>query len=239
MSEPEEQNVRPTRCPGTRFVTFVRTDWQQNGQANVWRANDDGTDLSQLTTSGVDIAPVCSPDGKWVYYNHSESSDIIMRVPVAGGPAEKVPGTDIPGMLTATPQFDVSPDQKLLAMLMINVDPNDSKKRITLVPLNVGPHPEVRWLDPDTRISSNPIFTPDGKELLYPVRQNGVDNLWQQPLGGGPPSQNSRISIPTRFASRSIPPMAKLWECCKFTPNPTLCCFAMPLHQSKGLLPPR
>ena len=184
LSEPDEQILRPMACPGTRFVTFVRTGNQQNGQVNVWRANDDGTNLSQLTTSGVDIAPVCSSDGKWVYYNHSENTDVIMRVPVAGGPAEKVPGTDIPGMLTATPQFDVSPDQKLLAMLMINVDPNDPKKRIALVPLNAGPQPEMRWLVPDTRISSNPIFTPDGKALVYPVRQNGVDNLWQQPLDG-------------------------------------------------------
>ncbi len=53
-----------------------------------------------------------------------------------------------------------------------------------MVPLDAGPHPEVRWLDPDTRISANPIFTPDGKALIYPVRQNGVDNLWQQPLDG-------------------------------------------------------
>ena len=185
LSEPEEQILRPTACPGTRFVTFVRTGGQQNGQVNVWRANDDGTNLSQLTTSGVDIAPLCSPDGKSVYYHHSENPDVIMRTPLAGGPNEKVPGTDIPGKLIAVPQFDVSPDQKLLAMLMINVDPNDFKKRIALVPLNAGPHPEVRWLDPDSRISSNPIFTPDGKSLVYPVRQNGVDNLRQQPLEGG------------------------------------------------------
>jgi serine/threonine protein kinase len=185
LSEPEEQILRPTACPGTRFVTFVRTGGQQNGQVNVWRANDDGTNLSQLTTSGVDIAPLCSPDGKSVYYHHSENPDVIMRTPLAGGPNEKVPGTDIPGKLIAVPQFDVSPDQKLLAMLMINVDPNDFKKRIALVPLNAGPHPEVRWLDPDSRISSNPIFTPDGKSLVYPVRQNGVDNLRQQPLDGG------------------------------------------------------
>jgi Tol biopolymer transport system component len=29
-------------------------------------------------------------------------------------------------------------------------------------------------------------FAPDGKSLVYPVRENGVDNLWQQPLDGSP-----------------------------------------------------
>jgi Tol biopolymer transport system component len=27
-------------------------------------------------------------------------------------------------------------------------------------------------------------FSRDGKSVVYPVRQNGVDNLWQQPLDG-------------------------------------------------------
>ena len=52
LSVPDNQILRPTRCPGTRFVTFVRTGSQGNGQVNVWRANDDGTNPTQLTTSG-------------------------------------------------------------------------------------------------------------------------------------------------------------------------------------------
>ena len=71
LSVPDDQILRPTRCPGTRFVTFVRTGSQGNGQVNVWRANDDGTNPTQLTTSGFDVAPLCSPDGKSVYYNHN------------------------------------------------------------------------------------------------------------------------------------------------------------------------
>jgi hypothetical protein len=27
-------------------------------------------------------------------------------------------------------------------------------------------------------------FTPDGKFLAYPTRENGVDNVWVQPLDG-------------------------------------------------------
>ncbi len=88
---------------------------------------------------------------------------------------------------------------------MINVNSNDLKKRIALVPLNAGPHPEVRWLDPDPRISSNPIFTPDGKALVYPVRQNGVDNLWQQPLDGGSGRQITNFDSDTIRISQYSP----------------------------------
>ena len=27
-------------------------------------------------------------------------------------------------------------------------------------------------------------FSRDGKGVVYPVRENGIDNLWQQPLDG-------------------------------------------------------
>ena len=55
----------------------------------------------------------------------------------------------------------------------------------------------MRWLDPDQRISATPIFTPDGKALVYPVRQNGVDNLWQQPLDGGSARQITNFNSDT------------------------------------------
>ena len=185
VSQPAEQILRPMGCPGTRFVTFVRTASEGNGKVNVWRANDDGSNLTQLTTSGSDIAPLCSRDGKWVYYNHGDNKPIVMRTPVEGGPGETVPGTNVPEMLPATAEFDISPDQALLAILMTRADSSDPRKRVALVPLGVGINPEVRWLDPDQRISATPVFTPDGRALVYPVRQNGVDNLWQQPLDGG------------------------------------------------------
>ena len=32
-------------------------------------------------------------------------------------------------------------------------------------------------------------FARDGKSVVYPTRENGVDNLWQQPLDGSPGRQ--------------------------------------------------
>jgi Tol biopolymer transport system component len=44
----------------------------------------------------------------------------------------------------------------------------------------------LQFLDPDPRIERYPQFTPDGKALLYLVREKGTDNLWLHPLDGSP-----------------------------------------------------
>ena len=43
-------------------------------------------------------------------------------------------------------------------------------------------NPITRIINPDQRISGAASFTPDGRALVYPVREAGVDNLWLQPL---------------------------------------------------------
>ena len=56
-----------------------------------------------------------------------------------------------------------------------------------------------RLIDADERISNGGLsFTPDGKAIAYPIRENGVDNIWVQPLNG---SQARQI---THFGSEQI-----------------------------------
>jgi hypothetical protein len=47
----------------------------------------------------------------------------------------------------------------------------------------------VQFLDPDPRIQRDPKFTPDGKAVVYVVREKGTDNLWRHPLDGSPGRQ--------------------------------------------------
>ena len=41
-------------------------------------------------------------------------------------------------------------------------------------------------LTPNPHITRSVHFTPDGKSLAYGVRENGIDNVWVQPIDGGP-----------------------------------------------------
>jgi hypothetical protein len=46
---------------------------------------------------------------------------------------------------------------------------------------------QMTYHDVDQRALPGQIsFTPDGKAIAYLVREKGVDNLWLQPLDGGP-----------------------------------------------------
>ena len=54
-------------------------------------------------------------------------------------------------------------------------------------------------IDADERLSVGGLsFTPDGTAVAYPIRENGVDNIWVQPLNG---SNGKRI---TAFDSEQI-----------------------------------
>lgn len=58
-----------------------------------------------------------------------------------------------------------------------------------IVALNAGPNPPRRTLKPDPRVSGAVKFTPDGKAVAYRITENGVQNLWLQPLDGSPGRQ--------------------------------------------------
>jgi eukaryotic-like serine/threonine-protein kinase len=183
-------------CPNGRDV-LLEQDNHSGTKVNVWRMSADGSNLKQLTYGSTDIAATCAPDGKWVYYEDWLVPQIL-RVPINGGTPENVPGTIVPRTIFTSPGFAISGDGKWLAILLNQIETNGSANRIALVPLDAGPNPAVRLLDPDPRVRENPQFTPNGSAVVYPISENGVDNLWLQPLDG---SRGRQI---TNFGSGEI-----------------------------------
>jgi TolB protein len=89
-----------------------------------------------------------------------------------------VPGTVIRSAYYKVPA--ISPDGKLLAFEAAM----PGSTQIALVNLDAGAEPPRRMIVPDPRISGFPKFTPDGKAVVYEITENGVANLWLQPLDG-------------------------------------------------------
>jgi len=169
-------------CPDGRTLVLALIGQGGGTSTNIWRINADGTNLKQLTSGQFDDGPECSVDSKWVIY-FQENAGHVERVPVDGGAPETLPGTSIPHSIIASNYLALSPDGKSMAFLLETVEANPTHK-IALVPLDAGPQPPVHLLDSHPGISDGPRFTPDGKAFVYPVTENGVGNLWLQPLDG-------------------------------------------------------
>ena len=185
------QNEMPYAASDNMHMVFV-SNRAGKGVFNIWRSKLDGSDPVQLTYGSGEQFPVVSSDMKWVVYEDNPMStqperSSIWRVPFEGD-GDAVQITPVP-----TQQADVSPDGKLVAC---EYKPNaDSKWKIGIFSIDGGPPikvfdlPEVsplRWM-------------PDGKAVSYIKTDNGVANLWAQPIDGGPPYQV------TRFTADGIP----------------------------------
>ena len=92
-------------------------------------------------------------------------------------------------------QFDLSPDGKWAAFATLE-HALGHKDKLVLVNTETG-QSENCWIL--IGYASGLIrFSHDGKAVVYPTRENGVDNLWSQPLDG---SKGKQI---TDFTSEHI-----------------------------------
>jgi Tol biopolymer transport system component len=183
LSDPASQITRPIGCNGGRNIVFTWAGHAGINKANIWRVGADGSDPKKLSDGSFDAAPLCSPDGKWVYYQDF-NADQILRVPIDGGKPEVVPGANLPDAFIGTVGFDISRDGKTMTLVFIKTVASAPVPVIALVNLDAGLKPEVRTLNPDPRISGAPGFTPDGKALVYRILESGTENIWLQPLDG-------------------------------------------------------
>ena len=174
-------------CADGRTLLFSFAGKGGKNGFNIWRADADGANAKQLSQGRVDWYPVCSPDSKMAYY-FDRSEESIRRVPVDGSTQpELVPGSVIPNSIIASSSIGLSPDGKSLAFIAsLGTGPSSGSvaQKIALLPLDAGPQPHVRLIDPDPRMSLGLALAPDGKNLVYMIRTNGVENLWVQPLDG-------------------------------------------------------
>jgi serine/threonine protein kinase len=196
LNDSTAQIVQPVSCQDGRYIVFVWAGRSGSSRSNIWRLNADGSNPKQLTEGPEDIEPECSPDGKWVFYDDVQHLQ-VKRVPLAGGVPEIVPGSAIPSGFFHY-GLTVSPDGKLLAFLTVETRGSSAVHQIAVVRLDADSTTTPRILDADARVSNAPRFTPDGNAVVYPIRENGTDNLWLQPLDG---SHGRQI---TNFTSDAI-----------------------------------
>jgi len=158
---------------------FVFSSRGSGGGSTVWRADIDGTNLTQLSTDKIDVQPTCSPDGKFVVYvNVLDPVNRLMRMGIDGGAA-----TEISKVEAESPT--ISPDGSSVAVAY-TPDPSKTTKLLAIIGLNGGEIQSTYDLPQDVALNGDGgqklAWTKDGRAVLYPVNKDGVISLWAQPV---------------------------------------------------------
>jgi len=160
-------------CGGGRYLVFRQLARTSAASSNLWRMNMDGSDQRQLTSGLSDHTPTCSKDGRWVYYVDNNDNRYLKRVSIDGGRPETIVNFSLG-------YYALSPDGKEVASL--EVRELDHKMMLRLD--STETHHMVYHNMDQRALEEGLAFSPDGKAVVYLVREKGVDNLWAQPLDG-------------------------------------------------------
>jgi Tol biopolymer transport system component len=174
-NEKDSSAMQPSGC-SDGHVVFAR-GMMKTRSVSVWRSEADGTGLRRVTEGKRDLYPMCSPDGKTIFYLDTVAS-VYMKVPIEGGKAER-----FSSVFAANAEgYDISRDGK--TAVLGTYDFKAQRPNMALVSVESGKG--LRTFEYDPRHHGLLRFGPDGKGIVYPIREKGVDNLWVQPLDGGP-----------------------------------------------------
>ncbi len=166
--------VQATVTPDSKTVFFAGG---KGGAINIWRVNTDGGDVRQVTHGDFEFRPQVTPDGSGLLYASFQGPRLaIMKMPVQGGQTTEVPATDMAG------NYLLSPDGKLAAYGSIARNP--IRGQINIVSAS-GDKPLLTMDFPH----SNYLWTSDSRALSYIHAENGVSNIWEQPIDGKPARQ--------------------------------------------------
>ena len=174
-SEEGRVGGNPAECLDGRYVVFDLIFRSGTGDQNIWRTDSSGGNLKQLTTGKHDAHAECSPDNRWVYYIAYGEEAKLARVPIDGGTPQTISDLPINGL------FDLSSDGKVAAFATLE-HIGEHKEKLALVSTESSQN--TKTVDFERPRIGILRFSFDGKAVVYPTRDHGVDNLWLQPVDG-------------------------------------------------------
>ena len=178
----------PSACGDGRHIVYSTYRKQKVG---IWRMDADGSNPIRIADETVATSPECSPDGKWVIYVKVPSLT-VMRVAITGEkPPEAMANVPAAWMLDV---LAFSPEGKRIAYVAAPEGPVDNPSspsrsqpnQLKVISFDGGSlmhqfdWPASAW---------RPRWAPQGDAIDYILTRNGVSNMWQQHLAGGPPKQ--------------------------------------------------
>jgi serine/threonine protein kinase/sugar lactone lactonase YvrE len=167
-------------------ILFSTLGREGKAAMNIWRVDADGSRARQLTSGKQDVWPLCSPDGASFYFADFATFR-LMKMSVEGGSPELVKASALPdGYMNGAVNF--SPDGKWMPEFMGTTDAatQTATTKIAFVDVTTNAETPAKTFIPRAGFAAPIAVTPDGKSVAYTVVENGVGNIWSQPLDGSP-----------------------------------------------------
>ena len=198
LSDPAERIFFSSVCPRGGPILFSTYLREGKTSTNIWRIEADGSRPKQLTTGKDEEIPLCSADGSSFYYSDAATVR-IMKMPVAGGSPELVKASVVPNGFTQG-ALNLSPDGRWMPEILTSTDlgSQTTTHKIALIDASANLDAPAKVLDMRSDAWQFIGFLPDGKALAYVIVENGVGNIWAQPLDG------SKGRMLTNFTSDQI-----------------------------------
>jgi len=167
----------PTVSPDGRYLLFGAT---LGGVNNIWRMDRDGSNIKALLPGSFPaFFATVAPDSTSVIFNSAQSGNVALwRVGIDGGEPQRI--NDTVSLFPA-----ISPDGQSIAFFSLDAAAG-GKPKIAIMPFSGGA--PTKYLDvPSTyNPEANPMLIWNGGALMYVDEFNGADNVWSQPVDGGP-----------------------------------------------------
>ena len=170
-----------------------------NNNLTLFRRNLITGETKQVTTGRDAEWPVCTNDGKSVFYNDYFAGPALMRASSDGS---------APAAVYASASYNaaLSPDNKRIAFFQFSETGSEHKEQIVIQDLDGG----NRSFLPENGVMFRPAWAPDGAALILDKSTGAGSNLFYQPLDGSKPTQITHFdSEPLWVASYSLSPDGK------------------------------
>ncbi|HZQ20879.1 MAG TPA: protein kinase [Terriglobales bacterium] len=171
----------------------------QNNSLTLFRHSVTIGETKQVTQGRDAEWPVCTKDGKSVFYNDYFAGPALMRSSTDGSS---------PAVVYSQASYNaaLSPDNKRIAFFQFSDAGGEHKEQIVIQDLDGG----NRSFLPETGVVFRPAWAPDGKALILDKATGAGSNLFYQPLDGSKPTQITHFdSEPLLVASFSVSPDGK------------------------------
>jgi eukaryotic-like serine/threonine-protein kinase len=148
------------------------------GEPRLFRINGDGSEIAQLTNTGLVRAPFCTPDSQRVYFTVRDESDDLLAtlwsVPLAGGTPRKEFEANSIG------SFLLTRDAKFVEWIVAH-NLGESFEVLDLTSRRVVQHLP---LDESYSEGASPLFSPDGKAIVEGAVSKSGNTLRYHPIDG-------------------------------------------------------